>query len=418
MFYVIVIYIIIKGLMPFHFEEAMKKLGFVIPWYGDKIPGGAEAELRGIAKHLSAAGVDLEILTTCVKEFGSDWNNDFHKPGLTEEGGLKVRRFKVRKRDTALFDSVNYKFITGAPVTLEEEQDFMREMVNSTDLYDYLEQHQDDYSLYVYIPYMFGTTYYGVLRVPEKAVVIPCLHEEAYAHMELFKEMFSKVRGAIYLAQSEHDLANRLYPMSQVKQAVLGAGVDSDFEGDASRFREKTGITDPFIIYAGRKDEGKNIYLLIDYFREFRLRNKGSTLKLVLIGGGEVRIPEDIKSEVIDLGFVERELKYDACAASLCLCQPSVHESFSIVIMESWLCRRPVLVHGGCDVTRSFAIGSNSGLYFDDYYEFEGALKFYINNPDKCEIMGKTGREFVLNNFTWDIIVKRYTDFFESLTEE
>ena len=25
----------------------MKKVGFVIPWYGDTIPGGAEADLRG-----------------------------------------------------------------------------------------------------------------------------------------------------------------------------------------------------------------------------------------------------------------------------------------------------------------------------------------------------------------------------------
>lgn len=26
----------------------MKKLGFVIPWFGEKIPGGAEMELRGL----------------------------------------------------------------------------------------------------------------------------------------------------------------------------------------------------------------------------------------------------------------------------------------------------------------------------------------------------------------------------------
>ncbi|MCQ2504651.1 MAG: glycosyltransferase family 4 protein [Saccharofermentans sp.] len=395
----------------------MKKLGFVVPWYGDKIPGGAETELRGIAKHLNAAGVELEILTTCVKEFSSDWNENFHKPGLSEEGGLKVRRFKVRKRDTAVFDAVNYKFITGAPVSESEEADFMAEMVNSSDLYDYMEEHKDEYSLYVYIPYMFGTTYNGVLRVPEKSVLIPCLHEEAYAHMKLFSEMFSKAKGSIYLAQSEYELANRLYPMENVKQAVLGAGVDSDFEGNAQRFREKTGIEDPFILYAGRKDEGKNIYLLIDYFREYRLRNKESNLKLVLIGGGDVRIPDDIKSEIIDLGFVERELKFDAYAAALCLCQPSVHESFSIVIMESWLCQRPVLVHAGCDVTKSFAITSNSGLYFENYYEFEGCINYYLKNEDVAAAMGKTGREFVMSNFTWDIIVDRYTKFFESLSE-
>ena len=83
------------------------KLGFVTPWYGDNIPGGAEAELRGIVKHLQGKA-DVEVLTTCVEKFGSDWNKNFHKEGLTEEGGVKVRRFKVRKRDAKAFDDVNY----------------------------------------------------------------------------------------------------------------------------------------------------------------------------------------------------------------------------------------------------------------------------------------------------------------------
>ena len=47
----------------------MKKIGFVVPWYHKDIRGGAEQELRGIVTHLKANNVDLEIITTCVKEF-------------------------------------------------------------------------------------------------------------------------------------------------------------------------------------------------------------------------------------------------------------------------------------------------------------------------------------------------------------
>ena len=39
----------------------MKKIGFVIPWFGFDIPGGAEAELKGLVLHLSEAGVPLEV---------------------------------------------------------------------------------------------------------------------------------------------------------------------------------------------------------------------------------------------------------------------------------------------------------------------------------------------------------------------
>lgn len=397
----------------------MKKIGFVIPWYGDKIPGGAEAELRGIAKHLQASGLELEILTTCVKEFSSDWSVNYYKEGVADEGGLKVIRFPARKRDTEKFDSINLKFIKGIPVTPDEEKVFMQEMVNSPKLYEYIKEHKDEYALYVHIPYMFGTAYYGIQACPEKSVLIPCLHEEAYAHMSIYNDVFGKLAGMIYLASSEMELANRLYDLKNVHQEVLGAGVDSDFEANADRFRKKFNIKDPFILYAGRKDTGKNVDLLIKYFREFRRRNPAyNDLKLILIGGGSIEIPSDIASEIIDLGFVDRSDKYDACAASLCLCQPSTHESFSIVIMESWLSGRPVLVHEGCDVTCAFAKQSDSGLYFNDYFDFEGAIKFYLQNPEIADTMGRTGREYVLERFTWDVITEKFTRFFREVSHD
>ncbi|MBO4243403.1 MAG: glycosyltransferase family 4 protein [Clostridiales bacterium] len=396
----------------------MMRLGFVTPWYGDKIPGGAEMELRGIAKHLKASGIDVEIICTCIDKFTSDWNKDFHKPGLTEEGGLPVRRFKVRKRDTKGFDAINLKLMQNEKVTAEEEKYFISEMVNSTDLCDYLKDHKDEYDLFVFIPYMFGTTYHGIKAVPEKSVLIPCLHDESYAYMDIYKEVFKDLAGMIYHANNEYELANRIYDLSKVDQAVLGEGVDTEFTYDAERFRREQKIEDPFILYAGRKDAGKNIYLLIDYFREYRKRHEDSKLKLVLIGGGEVKIPNDIRNEVIDLGFVDPQVKYDACAAALTLCQPSIHESFSLVLMESWLCERPALVHADCDVTRGFAQQSNSALYFKDYYEFEGCIDFYTKNEETAEKMGKTGRQFVLDNFTWDVIVRKYTEYFERVIKE
>ena len=189
----------------------MKKIGFVIPWYGEKIGGGAEAELRGVVHHLKDAGVEVEVLTTCVECFASDWNRNFHKPGVTEEAGIPVRRFRVRKRDTAAFDRVNGKLMAGERLTPEEEKTFCKEMVNSKRLYSFLRRYGKDYGLFVFIPYMFGTTYYGCRVWPEKSILIPCLHDESYAYMECFREAFSKVRGMIFNAEPERLLAEKLY---------------------------------------------------------------------------------------------------------------------------------------------------------------------------------------------------------------
>ena len=122
----------------------MKKIGFVIPWYGDEIPGGAEADLRGLAKHMVKRGVELEILTTCVKEFLGNWGKNYHKPGIYEEGGLTVRRFSVKERNERAFGEVNYKLMKGQyQLTKRDERIFVDEMINSPELYEYIRKHKN-----------------------------------------------------------------------------------------------------------------------------------------------------------------------------------------------------------------------------------------------------------------------------------
>lgn len=394
----------------------MKKIAFVIPWYAEKIPGGAEMETREVTKHLREAGMNVEILTTCVKEFVSDWGVNYYPEGTETILGVPVRRFKVKKRDAKAFDEVNIKLMNGILISDEEEQVFINEMVNSPALYKYISEHKDEYTAFVYIPYMFGTTYFGIKACPEKAVMIPCFHDEAYVYMKIFRELYSQAAGMIFNARPELELTERVYDTENVEKIVMGIGMDVDLKTDPAAFRKKFGINEPFIIYAGRKDMGKNVHTLLKYFGEYKKRNP-SDLKLVLIGGGEIDIPESAERDVIDLGFVDIQDKYDACGAAEFLCQPSKNESFSLVIMESWLCGRPVLVHEHCEVTKNFVRESSGGLYFGDYFEFEGCLDYFLNNKDISAAMGLNGRQYVLRNFDWNIIIDRYREFFEKIEE-
>jgi glycosyltransferase involved in cell wall biosynthesis len=392
----------------------MKKIGFVIPWYAEKIPGGAEMETREVTKHLHAAGMNVEILTTCVREFVSDWSENYYPEGEEIIHNVPVKRFKVKKRNTKAFDEVNLKLMNGIRPTPEEEKIFIDEMVNSPDLCKYIREHKDEYTAFVYIPYMFGTTYFGIKECPEKAVMIPCFHDEAYVYMDIFRELYSKVAGMIFNARPELELTERVYDTENVEKIVMGIGMDVGLETNPAAFRKKFGINEPFIIYAGRKDLGKNVHTLLRYFGEFKKRNP-SDLKLVLIGGGEIDIPDSAKKDVIDLGFVDIQDKYDGVGAAEFMCQPSKNESFSLVIMESWLCGRPVLVHDHCEVTKNFARESSGGLYFNDYFEFEGCVNYLLTNKDISATMGLNGRKYVLDHFDWNIIVDRYKEFFERI---
>lgn len=169
------------------------------------------------------------------------------------------------------------------------------------------------------------------------------------------------------------------------------------------------------MVYAGRKDSGKNVDTLLKYFSQYK-RNAKSSMKLILLGGGSIEIPEDIKKDVLDLGFVPLQDKYDAFAGAEMLCNPSKFESFSLVLMESWLCKRPVLVYGGCEVTKRFAIQSKGGCYFQNAEEFATAVTYITEHPEEAKAMGENGYRYVKDNFIWEVVRERYLAFFAEIT--
>jgi glycosyltransferase involved in cell wall biosynthesis len=261
---------------------------------------------------------------------------------------------------------------------------------------------------------MFGTTYYGSLIHPEKTVLIPCLHDEGYAYMKIYQEVFNNAHGIIFYSYAEERFAKKMFSLDKVKLEVIGGGIDSDFESNPHRFREKYNIHSPFIMYAGRKERGKSTQLLVNHFIRYKKGNDND-LQLVLIGPGKVDIPKDYNWCIHDLGFVPKQDKYDEYAAATMFCNPSAFESFSIVLMESWLCKVPVIVNDACDVTKEHCIKSNAGLYFNDFDQFEGCINFYLNHEDIRARMGENGRKYVVLNYSWKVVMEKYRQFFNTL---
>jgi len=123
-------------------------------------------------------------------------------------------------------------------------------------------------------------------------------------------------------------------------------------------------------------------------------------------------LPEASASGILDLGFVPLQDKLDALAAATVFCLPSINESFSIALMESWLQGTPALVHAGCAVTVEHCRNANGGLYFADYDEFAATLDYLCDHPAEAAQMGRNGRAYVLSRYDWPIIIPRYGDLF------
>jgi glycosyltransferase involved in cell wall biosynthesis len=367
------------------------RIAFVSPRFSEgPTVGGAETLLRQLAQRLVAKGWEVDYLTTCARNHFT-WENEI-PPGRISIAGITVHYFPV--------DSSR-----NGELTRDEELNWQRNNVNSQALYDYLQQEGHRYDRIIMGPYLFALVYFASQIHPDKTLLLPCLHDESFAYLKIIREMFLNVKGWIFNADPERDLAQRLYDLDLSKAHVVGMGIEG-FTADPAAFRQRHQINRPYIIYSGRREPLKGTPILLDYLDLFRERT-GVDMKLVLTGSGPYDPPARLVPHILDLGFVTEQEKHDAMAGAIAFCHASINESFSIVILESWLAGTPVLVHGGGAVMPEHCRKSNGGLWFKNYPEFEEALSLLLTRPALRTAMGKAGERYVRETYSWPAVETR-----------
>jgi glycosyltransferase involved in cell wall biosynthesis len=380
-------------------------IAFVPVRYGTQVVGGAETLTRLLVEELHSRGWPVEVITTCALDPYS-WANHFPE-GEELIHGITVRRFPTESRKyTRRVFKTETRMLNRKRVSKRKQKSWIRNVVTSDAMRRYLGEHRDEYRAYVFAPYLFGTTYQGVMEVPEKSYIIPCLHDEPYIYYAVYRQLMGSVRGLMFNSVPEMELAHRIYGQD-LPGRVVGMGFEP-YAADGDRFRAKYSTRGDFVLYTGRREIAKNTPMLLRFFCNY-LENTGREVSLVLTGAGHIDIPFSFRNRVIDVGFVdERDLR-DAYAAATLICHPSTKESFSIMILEAWLAGLPCLIHADCAVTRYHVEQSAGGLWFSDYPGFHEALDFLLDHPRVRAEMGERGREYVLSKYSWDEVVRNFS---------
>jgi glycosyltransferase involved in cell wall biosynthesis len=384
--------------------KAKWRIAYVCPRYSPRSAGGAEILIQSWAERMRQRGHHSEVLTTCARDHIT-WENEF-KEGTEDINGITVRRFPVNSRDPEKQEFYQNKINSGRKLTRPEEEEWIKAGANSDSLCEYIRDHQDEFDAIIFAPYLFGVTYFGLRIAPEKSILVPCLHNEPYAYLKIFHDLFHLAAGAFFNSRAELMLARRLMGLKDERSTIVGMGIDSVGPQEPLDFRKKFGIDSPFLLYAGRREGGKNTPLLLDYFRAFK-RYQDTELILLLMGTGEIKLSGRDKGAIKDIGFVSEEDKWNGYSASTAFCQPSTNESFSIVLLESWLAGKPALVNAFCPVTFDHCRSSGGGIYFRDYYEFEESLFYFLSHPRETELIGRQGQKYVQENYSWEKVLDR-----------
>jgi len=378
----------------------------VVQRYGD-VPGGAEAHARSVVQRLRPHFA-MEVATTNSSDYLT-WKSDL-TAGLDQVDGVTVRRFPVERPRAWNFKLYERRAFRGGH-TLDDERAFIdAQGPYAPELLDFLWRRGRDYDHVLFFTYIYYPTVLGLPLVPERAVLVPTAHEESAIGLSAYKPVFHGPRAIAYNTEEERRMVWRRFRNERVSNEIVGVGIDVPPERNATRFRERHGITGPYLIYVGRIGVSKGSRELVAHYERWRASDPAHDVSLVLVGDAEIAIPK--KNGIVHLGRLSEQDKWDALAGCAAFVMPSLLESLSLVTLEAWAAARPVIVDARSPVLAGMARRAGAGLAYRTSAEFSEICELLMDDPALGDRLGRSGAEFVARTYTWPRVVETYVDLF------
>lgn len=201
------------------------------------------------------------------------------------------------------------------------------------------------------------------------------------------------------------------FGVDESKVITIGAGVNLDRIPDVG---------------AKNYNNRSLLFIGVDFYRKggiqllkaFRIVKQSFTdAKLNIIGPNNLKVDSDLLNGVKFHGFLskrnleERKL-FDAIIQSCDIfVMPSLYEPFGIAPLEAMVYKIPCILTDDWAFPEMIKPGMNGELVrCGDVDNLADKIKFLLGNLSLLEEMGEAARNMVLQNYTWDIVVKKLID--------
>ena len=204
-----------------------------------------------------------------------------------------------------------------------------------------------------------------------------------------------------------------IYQVPEEKLTCIPHGLEDKYPGlspvERNRLRQKFGFTatDKILIFAGRLDAVKGIFLLIKAFHV--LKQQYPELRLIIAGDGNYKEafancqPE--WAYVTFTGFVDKPTLYELYAISDIGVLPSLHEEFGFVALEMMMMEVP-LIAGETTGLAELVVPNETG-FLVKWEEEESkninhlteAIAWFIENPERSQEYARWGRKRYLSEY-------------------
>ena len=365
----------------------------VTPYYAPAYPfGGVVRSVEGMARALVRRGHQVTVLTTDALSQEGRYNS--YNDELLD--GVRV----VRARNASVY--LRGKLNLSTPLNMRR---LARELVSAADLIHCHEFRTVENLLVtplaadkplILSPHgtLTASTGRSALKSAWDALLSPAVARR-----------FDHVIG---LTQAEVDEAQIFWKHfgTQAGFSVIPNGVNPDEYPPAERHHDE--IT---CLFMARLHPRKGAHILAEAFLQANIPNT----RLVIAGadeGGLHLIPRDARITLAGFldGAARMQAFYDADVFAL----PAVGEGLPMVVLEALATGLPAIVSPGCNLLEVGQYGA--GVVVEAEVEaLAGALRDLLTDAAKRQIMGLAAQKLVRERFTWDAIVVRLEQVYQSL---
>jgi glycosyltransferase involved in cell wall biosynthesis len=291
----------------------------------------------------------------------------------------------------------------------------------------------------IHIHMVYGTlAFYGILPKILYGIPVVITHhgqvrfEHKYKDLivYLYEKLFFKIllagcNSCIALSESDARFLTSFVTKDRIKiipNAINSAALLHNSKQDIDQFLKIHNLEDKkIILYVGRLMALKGINYLIKAFFDVKNEMKDPSVVLVIAGEGdeynslkkitdEYNLTDSVRF-IKYLSDTERNYLYQS---SRLFALPSLSEGFPTTVLEAMFYGIPVI---GSDIPVMKQNFSDSALLVPQRNSraLAGAILFLLSDPGSALELSLKGKNKVINNFTWDSIVKKYLDIYSEV---
>ena len=239
----------------------------------------------------------------------------------------------------------------------------------------------------------------------------------------LEKPLLQKAKAIQTLASSE---AEKIHHLGLTHTVTIPNGIhiqeyQSLPEPDIFYQQFPQTINKTLILFLGRIDPKKGLDLLAPAFAKIQQNFPHS--HLVIAGQDSINFLPTVESyfreqacrdAVTFTGMLTGNLKLAALAAADLYVAPSYSEGFSMSILEGMASGLPCIITTGCNFPEA-AKAKVAHVVDPNPKSITQALVNCFENPEQAKQMGIAARQFIFNNYTWDIAAQKLVKVYQEI---